>query len=729
MGFRDRDRTPGPPADGVTRVAIIGDSFPTGVAVTDDHHISHLLEDALADVLGVGRVEVWNLGVPHFGTQQSMLQLFKRWEEIQPRIVVLSFFEGNDPFDDGQGPSFHRVVDRRMTRAGWAPWAGDPFNAERAHLNRPLFAHHIPGDGILQRRSYLYRLVMRGIHAVRYNISDTWPWGMEPFDYEAFGGVAWLYLNPPPPPILTGWSITARVLADGKKSIEERGARFAVMTVPAKITVHDEDLAIIAEEGWEMGYRDGGGSLDGARLLDIGLPGRRIVKLTNELDIPLVNLLQPLREAAGEERLYYRDDSHWTAAGHRVGAHELGLGLSDLGWIPQVGAVALRGALERAVPVGSAHDEFEGGFRPELRHETDDRDDDDDRRGGKGGKGESEIPARLVDPSRLLPLLPPAPEGWQTPGEVEVAKTPLKYPREDVMVSRAVRLYIAPDGTRIELSAYDSGGQPEVDQWWRGQRDRLLLGPVPEGMLATTARIGVMVSAGGEELLGHVDRQQIAGLEAELRPTEKRLVHPTLTVGPPGAGPPPGLKAHLVDPADLVATLPDAPEGWEILDAMPMYRPHGPHDGNQALPARVEALFEEFEGLRNEDDPAWTAQVKQWYRGPHGSFALVVQDTGWNEELLRAREGRMVAVWAGVRSDRKGHSQGLTLEPWAGGGVRGFRTCMPSQGLCKVVGALVAEDDPEAPLARYNVILMGPPGASDEAYADLVRGIKQDRLP
>ena len=118
-----------------------------------------------------------------------------------------------------------------------------------------------------------------------------------------------------------------------------------------------------------------------------------------------------------------------------------------------------------------------------------------------------------------------------------------------------------------------------------------------------------------------------------------------------------------------------------------------------------------------------------------GCFALVVQDTGWNEELLRAREGRMVAAWGmgggdgAAKSAPLDHSRGLTLKSWSGGGIRGFRTCMPSQGLCKVVGGLVAPDDPEAPLARYNVILMGPPGASDEAYAALVAGIKRDRLP
>ena len=303
------------------------------------------------------------------------------------------------------------------------------------------------------------------------------------------------------------------------------------------------------------------------------------------------------------------------------------------------------------------------------------------------------------------------------------------------MVSQAVGFYVSPAGTQVELVAYDSGGQPEVDQWWRDLSERMVFGAVPEGMLASTARIGVLASEGGEGLLDHVDVDAVNRLESMLRPGTDRHVHPTLTMRRGSAGPPRDVKGHLVDPKALVEALPDAPPGWEILDAMPMYRPHGPHDGDQALPEAVEALFNEAEMLRNDDDPPWTAQVKQWYRGPHGSFALVVQDTGWNEELLRAREGRMVAAWGvgggrgAARPAPDDHSRGLTLKPWTGGAVRGFRTCMPEQGLCKVVGALVQADDPGAPLARYNVILMGPPDASDDAYAALVAGVKQDRLP
>ena len=72
------------------------------------------------------------------------------------------------------------------------------------------------------------------------------------------------------------------------------------------IAVHDEDVARAFEEGWEMGPREGGGTEDGSRLLDPGLPGRRIAEITSTLGIEVVNFLGPLRSAASAERVYYR---------------------------------------------------------------------------------------------------------------------------------------------------------------------------------------------------------------------------------------------------------------------------------------------------------------------------------------------------------------------------------------------------------------------------------------
>ncbi len=359
LGFRDRLRTPGPAPAGTLRVALIGDSFAAGVGVADDQHLSRLLEDAL--VASGQAVQVWNLGVPHFGTQQSMLQLMDRWDSIQPDVVVLALFEGNDAFDDIQGPSFHTVRNRRITRRGWAPWPGDPYNDERAELNRPLLAHHLPLDGVLQRRSALYRLLLRGLHAAQYDSVRRWPWGMEPFDYEAFGGVAWLYLAPPPPPIEGGWRITADVLGELKHRVGKAGPQLAVLAIPSKIMVVREDLRMAFEEGWELGYRPGGGALDGSREFDVEIPTQRVVELTDTIGIPRIDLVIPMGRAAEQERLYYLDDSHWNAAGHRVAAGELGRGLARLGWIEE--PVGLLSRLEAAVPIGSAPEEYEAGFR------------------------------------------------------------------------------------------------------------------------------------------------------------------------------------------------------------------------------------------------------------------------------------------------------------------------------------------------------------------------------
>jgi hypothetical protein len=153
------------------------------------------------------------------------------------------------------------------------------------------------------------------------------------------------------------------------------------------------------------------------------------------------------------------------------------------------------------------------------------------------------------------------------------------------------------------------------------------------------------------------------------------------------------------------------------------------------LPPELSRVFAESPLLWRSSAPPVTAQIKRWYRGPEGAFALVLQDSARNERLLRAREARTAKATKAAKTGKTEKISAIsdrlrpTLRSWEGAGYRGYHSCLLQQGLCKVVVALRPADDPRRVTARWNAIIEGPPEATDEAYAALLRILRLEGLP
>jgi len=78
------------PTQGRTRVVMLGDSVAFGVGVTDGETFSALLESRS------GGIEVINLAVEGYGTDQELLRLEGEGLRYHPRVVVLTFCVAND---------------------------------------------------------------------------------------------------------------------------------------------------------------------------------------------------------------------------------------------------------------------------------------------------------------------------------------------------------------------------------------------------------------------------------------------------------------------------------------------------------------------------------------------------------------------------------------------------------------------------------------------------------
>jgi hypothetical protein len=157
-GWRGRDRSGAPitldadghravprPAPGLRtsgRVLMLGDSIAFGTGVGDDQTFSHVLHE-----LDPG-LEVANLAVPGYGTDQSLIRLEREGASLSPDVVVLHFCVANDLADNAL-PEF--LYDPRRPKPFFT-LEGGQLRRHDAHVRRPW---HVRLASALGERSYL----------------------------------------------------------------------------------------------------------------------------------------------------------------------------------------------------------------------------------------------------------------------------------------------------------------------------------------------------------------------------------------------------------------------------------------------------------------------------------------------------------------------------------------------------------------------------------------------
>jgi hypothetical protein len=140
--YRGRAWT-GPPPPRTTRVVMLGDSVAFGTGVDDRETFSEVLQETLPEL------EVANLAVSGYGTDQELLRLEHEGFSLQPNVVMLHFCMANDLVDnmldsylyDGRTPKPYYVL------------TDEGLSLRTAHLERKRF--ELVGVR-LRERSYLF---------------------------------------------------------------------------------------------------------------------------------------------------------------------------------------------------------------------------------------------------------------------------------------------------------------------------------------------------------------------------------------------------------------------------------------------------------------------------------------------------------------------------------------------------------------------------------------------
>lgn len=338
QGFRDREyASKGPTA---LRILGLGDSFAFGFGVNEEETYLARLEALLND----GKAEVINAGLAGMGPDSEARLLEMEGPRLDPDLVLVGFYVGNDLIDVLTRGRRARLRDgplesRDATQERWSRplRPGQILSAPLGPLPRP------ETSGLkarLRAHSHAYRFLTS-----RYAALRTWwrrrasgvPRGeFTPFNEEAF------CLKHYPPEFEEAWAQTKVIFCMMKDWCDRHGSRIAIVAIPTRSQVYPE---IWEEVRRTYGLRD--------EDFDLDKPLAKLNALGEEAGISVIDLLPALRRASSQpgERLYYPRDPHWTPRGHAVAAEELIAQLRSRGLLDPAGGPRLtagHGAAPRA---------------------------------------------------------------------------------------------------------------------------------------------------------------------------------------------------------------------------------------------------------------------------------------------------------------------------------------------------------------------------------------------
>ncbi len=279
------------------RLVGLGDSFTAALPVAVGDTYLKQLEKTIESASSSGTVyHVINAGIPGYNLEQASRLLAKLGETLDPDLVLLGLYVGDDIRD-------------------YAQETGLP----------------VPGKGFLQKKSYLYHGLRRTYHRIR----GGGPGDADPDPSEIAGWKAVLeqYGESPEDGQVTHfvqaarretpvyrsdritdaeWSATEMMLGEIRDRANELGAETVISLLPTKRQVLESEWVKTVEL---LGLSPGEYDLD--------RPQRELAAITSRLGIPTVDLLPVFRSAMPPDSLYWTGYPHWTPAAHALAAETI----------------------------------------------------------------------------------------------------------------------------------------------------------------------------------------------------------------------------------------------------------------------------------------------------------------------------------------------------------------------------------------------------------------------
>ena len=279
-GFRGPDYSHTKP-DGVSRIAVLGDSMVASVAVDEADTMVGLLEDQLNQASNT-TWQVQNYGVAGSGTSQDLLVYRHVASRYQPEVVVLVYFMGNDFADNSPQLSSRRVYFK----------LGDDDRLEPI----PFRAHSSPGSAWLNQHSRFYVWQKTALAKLRGKLGARQ-------DY-------WIFDSQPDARVEQAWQLNERIITQLSSEVTAAGQRFLMVLYPAGEQVSDEQWQRVIEHLPTLGANE-------PSQFDPDYPRQRLAGLAQREGIDLLDLTEAFRAHQGPP-LYFNGNGHFTEAGNHM---------------------------------------------------------------------------------------------------------------------------------------------------------------------------------------------------------------------------------------------------------------------------------------------------------------------------------------------------------------------------------------------------------------------------
>ncbi|MFN8632273.1 MAG: SGNH/GDSL hydrolase family protein [Chloroflexota bacterium] len=302
LGLRGPERPLAKPP-GVQRIVLLGDSFTEAVQVAEQDSTVSRLEASL-NARGTGRYEVLNAGVGGWGTGQELVYLREEGYKLQPDLVVVLLYLGNDIFDN----SYALQGSPKNPHEPYFTFRPDgSFEPIEFRTRKPEDVN--PVVGALRGGSLLWNVFETGVlekldqgedddelRANRFNLNKMIVHAVKSSERQD-----------------DAWKTTLTLLQRVRQLGEEKGFKTAVVVAPAAFQVYDTD--------WDALLRDN--KLKAADWSQ-DLPNQVLAANAGTIGAPMLDLLPSLRAAVpNASTMYYPYDKHWTTVGHAIAAREI----------------------------------------------------------------------------------------------------------------------------------------------------------------------------------------------------------------------------------------------------------------------------------------------------------------------------------------------------------------------------------------------------------------------